>query len=541
VYEHADAYAHATPPEARYVISGHFTKENLPFVLSLCDAPAPELPPAALAIALAPAALAPAALDTAPSLDTEAAILQFFKASLTHIHVYHLQRAATLTVVPPPKPLNTCSLLQLAAHELHLAPTEIMLQAQDLYEAGHITYMRTDSTAYSATFVSEVRRFLVAEFGEGFVLDVPVPATATTLASALAHEAIRVTSFIEKKVKHPRLYQLIRRHTLQSCMSAATEQEYIATVSAPHPHFHYVYKTAQTVFPGWRQLAAAKAHEHVPYLQNLKVGSTVQYKKLTAKIEMTGLPPAHFSEAGLIAALERKGIGRPSTYATLVHKLIEKKYVRIENIVGVEHTCDEYELVKANLAKITTVRTFGQEMKKLCLTKKGRRTVEFLIENFQELFVYTYTREMEEALNAVAAGQRTWQDVCVECADLVEDLINQKDLAAQTKLQFVPGLTTSPGTTSQDLTPQETNMVCADASSSESDKKSNYGFLRKLTPTAEIRSGPYGDYVFYKNARMRKPKFLKVEGFLGDHLTAPLPEVLDWFYKTYKVVDRPKN
>jgi DNA topoisomerase-1 len=131
--------------------------------------------------------------------------------------------------------------------------------------------------------------------------------------------------------------------------------------------------------------------------------------------------------------LEEKGIGRPSTFSSLISKIQERKYVVRENIQGKEIDCVEYELEENEISEIETKRIFGNEKNKLVLTPLGKIVIEFLLKYFNDLFVYEYTGNMENNLDIIAKGEKIWYELCKDCHNDVDKLIKNVDKNDKTK------------------------------------------------------------------------------------------------------------
>ena len=197
-------------------------------------------------------------------------------------------------------------------------------------------------------------------------------------------------------------------------MPPATYSAVTATITSPEPHM-YKYSTEQVVFPGWKVVAGyEKVNPEYSYLQILKKGSIVEYNKILAKVSMKDLK-THYTEAKLVQLLEQKGIGRPSTFSSLIDKIQERNYVKKSNVSGKKIKCTEYELEKEELTEIETVREFGNERNKLVIQSLGVLVIEFLIQYFDSLFQYEYTKKMEDTLDSIAKGNKVWYTLCEEC------------------------------------------------------------------------------------------------------------------------------
>lgn len=287
----------------------------------------------------------------------------------------------------PPAPFTTSTLQQAASNVLKISPKETMALAQRLYEAGHITYMRTDSPNISADAVATIQEFCRK-------MDLPVVAKPRRWKSKEgaqeAHEAIRPTHIEVESAgetdNEKALYALIRRRTLASQLEDAlfsVRNVRLAsnTVEDRGPEFEAKGRTL--VSPGWKVVLEddrAEDNEDEPDnpVPQLQVGSQLNVGEGVVTTHTTK-PPARFSEAALIKALEEKGIGRPSTYATILENILRRDYVRLEK-------------------------------RHLVPTPSGEIVIDTLIKHFC-FMDFSYTKTMEENLDAMATGKTQYYDV----------------------------------------------------------------------------------------------------------------------------------
>ena len=399
----------AAPGSKEYNTTGYFTSQNIPFVLNHNF------------------------LDTETATEAKTNTIEaFIKASLTYDHLYKCEELRD-TIKAPPQPFTTSRLQQVASTNLHTSPKETMKICQKLYEEGHITYMRTDSTFYSPEFILNAVNYIQGEWGTEYVSivnDTQVKDKAkknkdkndkAKLAQE-AHEAIRPTQpavkALDEKIftqKECRMYQLIWSNTLESLMAPALYKGLTAVITAP---FAYTYKfsTEQVLFPGWRIVNGCEdISKEFVYLQNVKPNSVVKFKKITAKISMKEMK-THYTEAKLVQLLEEEGIGRPSTYASLIDKIQERGYVKKENVKGISINCLDYEVTAGgNITQVRSEREFGNEKNKLVIKPLGIMVLDYLLDHFPVIFEYAYTKTMEAQLDDIAHERKVWSDVCKEC------------------------------------------------------------------------------------------------------------------------------
>ena len=283
----------------------------------------------------------------------------------------------------PSAPFITSTLQQAASTRLGFGVKKTMMMAQRLYEAGHITYMRTDSTNLSAEAVGACRMYIQSEFGEKYLPSSPNHYGSKEGAQE-AHEAIRPSnvavtadqlSGMEKDAE--RLYQLIWNQFVACQMTPAEYDVTNLTVNAGD--FELKAKGRVLKFDGWTRVQAAvkKANDDNVELPNVAVGEQLALRELQPKQHFTK-PTARFSEASLVKELEKRGIGRPSTYASIISTIQDRGYVRLEN------------------------RRFYAE-------KMGEIVTDRLVDNFTELLNYDFTAKMEGRLDEVADGDLEWK------------------------------------------------------------------------------------------------------------------------------------
>jgi DNA topoisomerase-1 len=373
-----------------------------------------------------------------------------------------------------PEPLTTSLLQQMASNELHMSPKETMKYAQQLYEGGYITYMRTDSKKYSGEFVEQVKTYIETNYGATYLsqnIDALVDkressTTNNTLADNInkkelkepkepmvqeAHEAIRPVLInvktivledctIELAAKAIRLYALIWARTIESCMASAQYNIITAKIQM-EPQYKYdgsicefAYKTEQVSFAGWQiieNVSTAELSKEYQYFTVMKQNMLVIPKKIESKFNLLNLK-SHFTEAKLVQLLEEKGIGRPSTFAALIDKIQEREYVKKQNLEGRQIECEDYLLVlnetNADITSNKVKRVFGNETNKLVIQPLGIIVIEFLLDKFNTFFNYDYTREMENALDLIATNKKQWTSLCDECnKELIEVTKGLKD------------------------------------------------------------------------------------------------------------------
>jgi DNA topoisomerase-1 len=355
-------------------------------------------------------------------------------------------RVERISTSQPPAPFITSSLQQEASNRLSMNPKITMKVAQTLYEAGHITYMRTDNATLSEEAKVAASEIVTARWGAEYLgLDPEpkvvkkkkkvstaaaspqAPAAASPQAPAAAHEAIRPTHFELTDItdltnQEQRLYKLIWNRAIQSVMAPETRDvvKLTATPTNTDPEF-LTLETSwdQTRFAGYRILdterkAEEEAAEALLYTgrKDLKESLMIPWLLVTAT-EVRTNPPPRYTEASLIRELESKGIGRPSTYATLVETVLDRTYVEKATIQATPIQVKRLELkASAKEPKATTkTEKVGAESGKLRTTPLGRTVIEWLLKTFGDMLDYGFTASMESQLDEVAKGLKPWAAV----------------------------------------------------------------------------------------------------------------------------------
>ena len=388
--------------------------------------------------------------------ESEDEITDFLDGSADFSHIYNCSQPVKV-YKKPPEPFTTSRIQQVASNELHYAPKETMRICQLLYEGGFITYMRTDSKTYSAEFLDTVKEYIVRTYAQG---EKYISETIDSMATGAvkdpdkkknakktekpppqeAHEAIRPTNISLCELpenmdsKERRMYKLIWETTLESCMTSASFHSVTANISS-FQDTKFVYTSELIDFPGWKIVAKKYSTENKEYhyLQQIKQNSIIPYKKICARVSIKG-SKQHYTEARLVQLLEEKGIGRPSTFSSLVDKIQERGYVKKEDIKGKELICKDYELENDEICEIETKREFGNEKGKLVLQPLGRVVMEFLEKHFDDLFNYNYTSLMEDALDKIAKGEYIWHELCNKCNKEIDTLVD--GLKDETKIEI---------------------------------------------------------------------------------------------------------
>ena len=364
----------------------------------------------------------------------EKKIEHFLEESVNFEHKYNVTKPK-ITKKNPPIPFTTSTLQQKASNEYNFSPKQTMRLAQTLYENGLITYMRTDSITYSKEFVKKAKKYIELQYGSEYVtknidkLQNSSSKKKKDNNAQEAHEAIRPTKIelntinVSGKItsREVKLYNLIWKNTIESCMTTATYNSITAKISSPEEHT-YKYSCEEVIFPGWKIVGGfEKENDLYRYLLKIKKNKTLEYSEIYSKVTLKDLKK-NYTEARLVQMLEKKGIGRPSTFSSLISKIQERGYVTKQNVEGKKIKCKDFRLIDTDLEEIETDRIFGNEKNKLIIQPIGIMVYEFLEKNFDELFNYDYTKNMEDDLDKISNGNQIWYSLCDRCNNEIKKL-----------------------------------------------------------------------------------------------------------------------
>jgi DNA topoisomerase-1 len=403
--------------EKTHRITGYFTNLNIPFILN-------------------------------KEFCSEEEVTDFLFGSSTFPNYHYSCSKPEKVFKKQPEPFSTSTLQQKASNEFHYSPKETMKIAQQLYEGGFITYMRTDCKLYSKEFVDCAKEYIIKTWDEKYIIERGEASTHARVEDVeTPHEAIRPTNIELKELpitvtdaKQRKLYNCIWENTLESCMAPASYYTICARIKAFNNTF-FNNKSEQIDFLGWKVIKNVKKTEKTNetkeyhYLQTITPNMVLTYKKMVSNVTLKNTK-SHYTEARLVQILEEKGIGRPSTFSSIVEKIQEREYVKKENISGKTILCKEFELEKDNISETEYKREFGNEKNKLVIQPLGIMVIEFLEKHFSSLFQYDYTREMEDNLDKVAKGEKIWYSLCESCDTEVNDKIQSMKDGKERKIEY---------------------------------------------------------------------------------------------------------
>uniref|UniRef100_A0A6C0LQ19 DNA topoisomerase n=1 Tax=viral metagenome TaxID=1070528 RepID=A0A6C0LQ19_9ZZZZ len=495
--------------------------------------------------------------DATQELKTEQEATQALQKVYTNTETKVIQVKETVSISQPPKPLIT-STLQQEASSLHgLNPKATMMAAQKLYEAGHITYMRTDNPLLSQEAATAIRTYVQTTYGEPYLgpagqhtiqptTAAPTPAKKTKAKpdaapqppeAQAAHEAIRPT---HPETPNPPIeddtqktvYALIWRRATQSQMSPSQTDVRKATLAlTADPTRQWTTEQTKLKFAGYKILERQDPEKHAKeeaewlyWALKLAQNTILNWTTLKAD-EVFTKPKGRYTEASLISELEKKGIGRPSTFASLVSTIMDRNYVEKTNTDGKIQDSHHLALIPNTWPPTQTLEhhKVGADKNKLSATALGKSVSEFLSREYNDLFNYEFTAAMEQKLDAVAKAEQPWKSVLQQTWDTYKErytamttggnaankaakertlaesikvilsrkgplFVKEAPAGADTKATFAP---LPPSVTFESATLLDATAAFAAA------QQAQQGELIGMLETQEIRKkkGPYGWYV----------------------------------------------
>ncbi|MDP3397520.1 MAG: type I DNA topoisomerase [Bacteroidales bacterium] len=315
----------------------------------------------------------------------------------------------------PPAPFTTSTLQQEASRKLGFSLSQTMRSAQNLYESGYITYMRTDSVNLSKMAIAAAKQVITDMYGKEYS---KTRQYATKSKGAQeAHEAIRPSYMsnieVDASPQDKRLYNLIWKRTLASQMSDATIQRTQITIVSPSVAQKFEATADRVTFDGFLKVYMESkdddSNDDSPemLLPALKEGQKMNSLVIKATEKFTQKPP-RYTEASLVKKLEELGIGRPSTYAPTISTLSQRGYIVKDNRPGQERSYKEIVLEKNEITSAIKTEMWGVEKSKLFPEDIGIMVNDFLVDNFQTIIDYNFTAGIEEDFDLVAEGKLVW-------------------------------------------------------------------------------------------------------------------------------------
>lgn len=316
----------------------------------------------------------------------------------------------------PAPPFTTSTMQQEAARKLGFSVSKTMVVAQQLYEAGYITYMRTDSVNLSNMALAVAHKVVAEKYGEEYAQTRKY--VTKTKGAQEAHEAIRPTDISRETIpgdtfaKH--LYELIWKRTIASQMSDAKTEKTAITIPVEGRSEKFVATGEVILFPGFRKVYTESKDEEGEEVKGMlppmEVGDDLNAKQIMAT-QRYAQPPVRYTEASLVKKLEELGIGRPSTYAPTISTIQKREYVRKATRQGKERQYCCLTMTNDGVKEEMKKEKYGYEKDKLIPTDVGIIVNDYLQENFKEIMDYGFTADVEKEFDDIADGKANWQEM----------------------------------------------------------------------------------------------------------------------------------
>ncbi len=317
----------------------------------------------------------------------------------------------------PAAPFTTSTLQQEASRKLGYSVANTMRVAQQLYESGRITYMRTDSVNLSGLAIKMAKEEIIKQFGEEYVKTRQYKTKAK--GAQEAHEAIRPTylnqSSVEGDSAQQKLYELIWKRTIASQMSDAKLEKTTVNIDISGHKEKFVTKGEVIKFDGFLKLYIESTddengQEKAGLLPPLKTGDPLAYIEIKGE-ERFSQHPARYTEASLVRKMEELGIGRPSTYAPTISTIQKREYVVREDRDGKERKYVCLQLKKGEIREDVKKENTGFEKSKLFPTDIGTLVNKFLLKYFEDILEYSFTASVEREFDEIAHGKKVWNSM----------------------------------------------------------------------------------------------------------------------------------
>ncbi|MDR3046692.1 MAG: type I DNA topoisomerase [Bacteroidales bacterium] len=316
----------------------------------------------------------------------------------------------------PAAPYTTSTLQQEAFRKLGFSVSKTMMVAQQLYEAGYITYMRTDSVNISEFALNDIKNQIVNQYGEEYYKRRKY--TVKSKNAQEAHEAIRPTliqrTSVDMDASCNKLYELVWKRSIASQMSDAAIEKTTITIPVSGKTEKFLAIGEVILFQGFLKVYIESKDEEDEEIKGLlpkvEVGEKLQYASINA-VQKYSQPPARYTEASLVKKMEELGIGRPSTFAPTISTVQKREYVVKESRDGKERPIKHIILVENAIKEEIKKEKYGYEKDKLFPTDIGSVVNEYLQENFNHIMDYGFTAAVEQKFDDIAEGTIEWQQM----------------------------------------------------------------------------------------------------------------------------------
>lgn len=319
----------------------------------------------------------------------------------------------------PAPPFTTSTLQQEAARKLGFSVKQTMTLAQRLYEAGQITYMRTDSVHLSETAIAGAASAITSQFGANYYAKRQF--TTKTAGAQEAHEAIRPTHFDRTSITgepgQQKLYELIWKRAIASQMAEAQLERTTAEIATSTRPERFTAKGEVVRFDGFLKLYIAQETdedlEDDGILPPLAQGQVVPLASMQAT-QVYDRPKPRYTEASLVKRMEEMGIGRPSTYAPTISTIQDREYVVKGDAEGKERPITTLKLENGVVNQIDSTETYGADRGKIFPTSVGMLVTDFLVKHFPAIVDYDFTKKVEEEFDEIEDGKKAWNAMIAE-------------------------------------------------------------------------------------------------------------------------------
>lgn len=316
----------------------------------------------------------------------------------------------------PAAPFTTSTLQQEASRKLYFSVSKTMTLAQRLYEAGYITYMRTDSVNLSKDAQKNIATQINSSYGKEYLQ--PRIFKTKNKGAQEAHEAIRPSDFSKTQLNidhdQARLYELIWRRTVASQMSDSQLERTQVSIEANTHQDRFTGKGEVITFDGFLKLYMEGVDDDDDeingMLPKVSVGETLELKRMIT-IQRFTRPPYRYSEASLVKKMEELGIGRPSTYAPTISTIQNRKYIDKGSSEGLSRSYEQFTLEENTIKKTALTEMVGADKGKLVPTDIGMIVNDFLVENFKDILDFNFTAQVEQNFDDIANGSKDWTEM----------------------------------------------------------------------------------------------------------------------------------
>jgi DNA topoisomerase I len=343
----------------------------------------------------------------------------------------------------PAAPFTTSTLQQEASRRLGFSVSQTMTLAQRLYENGHITYMRTDSTTLSGLAIKAAEDYIKKQFGDRY--HTLRQFKTKSQGAQEAHEAIRPTNFKALTAgadsQQQKLYELIWRRALASQMAPAEVDRTDITIAISGRPEVFIGKGEVLRFDGYFKVYGGGKDDII--LPQVSIGETLQLSTLDAH-QTFSRPPARYSEASLVRKLEELGIGRPSTYAPTISTIQNRGYIEKGELEGSERAVRHLSLTSNKITDNDHTEIYGADKNKLLPTPLADITTDFLVNHFGSIVDYDFTARAEEDFDAIAEGKREWVQMLKEFYGHFHPLVVQGETVSREESTQTRQLGTDP-------------------------------------------------------------------------------------------------